>query len=457
MRLIAFFLLLISVNLQAALKATISATKIKINQTIQLKLTSDNAAGKQPNLTKLKRNFDIVGSSKVSRPYVSNNQKRQKTLWYFILKPKRSGTLSIPKLSVNGQSSKSINISVRAFKPTKVKPKVAKKIDATVTYDIVVSAKATKTKLYPNEMLVYELTVNSDKSKALDFTVTPPFVAGAVILPLAEASYQEKSQRSKQRIIRKQSFAIFAEQVALYTIDPASITFNSAIEGKEIELKANSLRFEIMSKANQTSLGYWIPSSSVKLSQQWQGIESQSFQVGDTIKRTISIQALGVNADILPLLSNLTHQKMQIQLEDVSVENKVIDGQMVATRSEVVSMTFKSAGQINLAPIDIHWWNTELDQARISSLNPKSFSVLDVKTPSNEAPQSTAEEEETTSKIPNKTLKAKSSIENNDQPTSGKHAPALFSAQQMNVIIIILFALLVATTLGWLISSRKRR
>ncbi len=457
MRLIAIFLLLFSVNLQAALKASVSATKIKINQTLQLKLSSDNADGKQPNLTVLKRNFTIVGSSKVSRPYVSNSQKKQRTLWYFILKPKRSGTLSIPKLSVNGASSQSINIYVRSNKPVKSKPKVAKKVDESLTYDIVVTAKANKSKLYPNEMLIYELTINSDKSKPLDFTVTPPFVAGAVILPLKEPTFQEKPQRSKLRVIRKQSFAIFAEQVALYSIDPASIAFNSANEGKEIVLKANNLRFEVMPKANQTSLGYWIPSDSIKLSQQWQDTQSQSFQVGDTIKRIISIEARAIDADILPLLSTLTHEKMKVQLEDVSVDNKVVDGQMIAIRREVVSMTFKSAGQINLPPIDIHWWNTQLDQARISSLNPKSFTVVDAKDPSITTLQSTKPEEETRQNTNDKVLAAKETNDKSIQPSVEKKTSAPFSAQQMNLIVIILFTLLVATTLGWLISSRKRR
>lgn len=457
MRYLVLVLLFLSVNLHAGLKASVSATKIKINQSLQLKLASDNAAGKQPNLTKLKRNFKIVGSSKVSRPYVSNNQRMQKTLWYYIIKPKRSGQVTIPKLSVNGQSSKAITIQVIPLKRTVSKPKAVKKVTQAETYDIVVSAKASKTKLYPHEILVYELSVNYPKKNAVDFSVTPPFVGGAVILPLREASYEEKMQRSKARIIRKQSFAIFAEQVALYQIEPASISFQyRQSPQKPIVLKANSLRFEVMPKANQTSLGYWIPSEQIKLRQEWQLNERdtpQNYQVGDSVKRTISLEVQGVNADILPLISTLTHQDMQIKLEDVIVENKVIDGVMLATRREVVSMTFKSPGQINIPPIDIHWWNTALDQARLSSLNPKSF-IVDEKAVI-ETPELPPQTDPVAEQIIEKEVPSPSSDEVKAPPK--KEPRKLFSAQQTDIIIIILFCLLVATTLGWLISSRKRR
>lgn len=454
MKVLLSLILLFSFSVKAELTTNVDRTKLKINQNLHLKITSDNSNGRSPSLTNLKRSFNIIGSSKVSRPYVVQSQVKHKTMWLYILQPKRSGNLSIPRLSVNGESSRPINVTVSASNRTK-KPNNQSKRAATIAkkslaHDILVSAKVNKKKLYPNEILIYKLSINYSEKATATFEVSPPFVNGAVTMALTEPSFEEITQRSKPRIIRHQSFAIFADQVALYDIEPATISFDYQVQGgalQKVKLQANRLRFEIAPAANQTNLGYWIPSSDVKLTQRWLNPQDGPFSVGVPIKRIIEITARGVNAETLPLISPLTHQKMQIKLEDVTVENTVIDGQLVGTRRELVSMTPKSAGKINLPPTDIHWWNTQTDQAQFASLMSQNLTVIPA------------------SKNPIQPIKAPS-VANEKQPIgpneqretlASRPSLAVVSEQKSNWIIAILFFLLVATTSGWLISSRKRR
>jgi len=459
MRLIFIFLLIVSSGLQAAVNASVDRVKASYGQNIQLNISSDNALGKSPNLTLLKRTFKVIGSSKVSRPYIKNSRRSQKTLWFFILKPKRSGHLTIPAIGVNGEKTRPIKIQVVARK-TQANASSNKKTvpgKPVISHDIIVKATINKNKLYPNEILIYQLSVDYPDKSSGDFQVKPPFIAGAIILPLAEPSYSKHKIRTKNRTLRTQSFAIFSEKVAYYQIEPAAISFSdktNGTESKEITLKANNLHFEITTKANQNSLGYWLPSSHIELIDNWQ--QPQQIVVGDSLTRTIELTARGLNVDILPLMSVLTHKNMQIKLLDVSTQSSVEDGTIVAIRREKVSMTFTKAGNVSLPPLDVHWWNTDVNQARVASINAKSLLVT--------APP------EQPDLLLTPTITA--TVENFSEDTQGSPATAeqsqlvkqsssigksWLSAAQLNGLILILFMLLVASTSGWLYSSRKRK
>ncbi|MFT5705792.1 MAG: hypothetical protein ACI9ES_000061 [Oceanospirillaceae bacterium] len=464
MRLFLLFFLFICFDLQAAVTASVNTAKIKYGQNVLLNISSDNASGKTPNLTLLKRSFRVIGNSKVSRPYLKNGVRKQKTQWFFILKPRTSGTLKIPAIKVNGEKTKAITVKVmstRKKSTNKSKIKTNRKTNKTATHDILVKATISKNKVFPNEMLIYELTINFPNIANSNFKVTAPFIPGAIVLSLAEPSFKQVTQRSKPRTVRSQSYAIFAEQVAFYQVEPASISFNDAKQGEaknRVSLKANSLHFEVKPKANQTSLGYWLPSNNIQLSQTWEGLDptQQTVPFGTIVKRIIELKATALNADILPLLSDLIHQNVQLKLEDVSISNAIENGVMIATRREVVTMVFNQAGSISIPPVDLHWWDTKLDQARIASLDALNFTVLAAPV----IPQiSSLPEKEIATSVNTTKLNAQQTTKEtkNSQPNSAQQSRTLFSEQQMNWLILLLFTLLVATTAGWLISSRKTK
>ncbi|EPJ48728.1 MAG: hypothetical protein OFPI_28280 [Osedax symbiont Rs2] len=456
MRLIYIILLIVSSELQGAVKASVDRVKASYGQTIQLNISSDNALGKSPNLTLLKRSFKVIGSSKVSRPYIKNSQRSQKTLWFFILKPKRSGNLTIPAININGEKTSPIRISVTGRQTRTSSSEKLTRSKPVISHDIIVKATINKNKLYPNEILVYQLSVDYPDKSSADFQVKAPFIAGAIILPLAQPSYSKHKVRSKNRTLRTQSFAIFSEKVAYYQIEPAAISFSDKSNGdktQQVTLKANNLHFEITPKANHNSLGYWLPSRKIKLSDSWQ--LPQQIQVGDSITRTIELSAQGINADILPLMSALTHKNVQIKLLDVSIQNSIEDGVLLAIRREKVSMTFTKAGNVSLAPLDIHWWNTDVDQARIASVNAKSFLVT---APSVELDSQMDSNSLVTGKLSGKTQLASVSTQARQVVSQGSvNGKSWLSSGQLNWIILVLFTLLVTSTSGWLYSSRKNK
>jgi hypothetical protein len=463
MRFLFLLFLLISIPVKAQITASVDRKVINYGENLLLTIDSDNSAGRTPNLTTLKRQFSVIGNVKTGSPYINNGKRKYRTIWKYVLAPKNSGTLNIPVIRVNGEQTKAIKIRViasRVSKKTKTTP--------TDTHDILIKATIDKNKVYPGQMLTYTLTINVPKeSDAHSFNVTPPFSQGAIIIPLSKPVITQTTQRSKLRTVHSQSFAVFAQQTALYQIEPATINFEpnkTQSKASKFVLKANQLHFEVVKQANQNSLGYWLPSTKLTLSQSWQG--KQTVHVGDSVKRIIEIRATSLNAELLPLVSPLSHENLSIKLDDVVVKNIVENDQLIALRQESITITFNKPGTISFEPIQVHWWNTQVEQARITSLSAQNFIVVDIIKEDNLAPQPSPE-----AKI--NIIKAKPSLEdkqlkiaptsvkdvdkNTDKPIQTTKPLINLSKQQLNWLSIIMFLLLVATTLGWLSSVNKKK
>lgn len=461
MRFLLLLFLFSSLSVKAEITASIDRKVINYGENILLTLNSDNSAGKVPNLTTLKRQFTIIGHVKTGSPYINNGNRKYRTIWKYVLTPKNTGTLNIPAIRVNGEQTKAIKVTVIE---NAISKKI-KKIPAN-SHDILIKATIDQNKVYPGQMLTYTLTINAPKeSDEYDFSVSPPFAKGAIITALSKPVITQSTQRSKARIIQTQSFAVFAQQTALYQIEPATISFAPSKDQKntsKLVLKANQLHFEVIKQANQNSLGYWLPTTKLTLSESWQG--KKTVNVGDSVKRIIEIRAPSLNADLLPLVSPLSHENITIKLDDVVVKNIVENDQLVALRQESITITFNKPGTISFEPIQVHWWNTQLEQARVTSLSAQNFIVKDIIKEVSLAPVETpqtknieakpAREDQQLKAAPNR---VKDDDNKTDKPVQTTKPLINLTKQQLNWLSIVMFLLLVATTLGWLSSANNKK
>ncbi len=461
MRFLLLLFLFSSMTATAEITASIDRKVINYGENILLTLNSDNSAGKVPNLTTLKRQFTIIGNVKTGSPYINNGKRKYRTIWKYVLSPKGPGTLNIPAIRVNGEQSKAIKVTVIE----KIISNKTKKIAAN-SHDILVKATIDQNKVYPGQMLTYTLTINAPvENDDYDFSVTPPFAQGAIVIALSKPVITQTTQRSKVRTIQTQSFAVFAQQTALYQIEPATISFSpnkDQNKASKLVLKANQLHFEVIKEANQNSLGYWLPTTKLTLSDSWQG--RQTVNVGDSVKRIIEIRATSLNADLLPLVSPLSHENITIKLDDVVVTNIVENDQLVALRQESITITFNKPGTVSFEPIQVHWWNTQLEQARVTSLSAQNFIVVDIIKEVSQAPVLTPQinKIETKPTLEDQQLKAapnkvKDADKSTDKPVQTTKPLINLTKQQLNWLSIIMFLLLVATTLGWLSSANNKK
>ena len=91
-------------------------------------------------------------------------------------------------------------------------------------------------------------------------------------------------------------------------------------------------------------------------------------RVGDSITRTVSITASGLDGAALPPLQNPRIDKLNLYPDPPSVERTFIDGKIVGKRTESWSMVALESGSVVLPEINVRWWdinNEELNSATL--------------------------------------------------------------------------------------------
>src|SRR3546814_20460791 len=81
-------------------------------ESVQLNLERDGSGGAEPDLSPLKKDFDVLGRSSGSSIQIINGSISRHTSVRVTLSPKRSGTLTIPPISWGREQTRALQITV---------------------------------------------------------------------------------------------------------------------------------------------------------------------------------------------------------------------------------------------------------------------------------------------------------------------------------------------------------
>ena len=107
-------LLILSFQALADLSATVSSTRLVGGDTVVLTLTDTDNSGELPDLSPLRKNFEVLGQSSSQNISIINGARQAKRDWIITLFPRSTGNVTIQTTgggSINiGTGGETINI-----------------------------------------------------------------------------------------------------------------------------------------------------------------------------------------------------------------------------------------------------------------------------------------------------------------------------------------------------------
>ena len=128
------------------------------------------------------------------------------------------------------------------------------------------------------------------------------------------------------------------------------------IEGMTIDVKERPAA--ALNEAN------WLPATSVTLEESWDR-DISDLQVGETITRTITMVAEGLDGAVLPPFSPDQIEGANLYPEPDEIERTFVEGRIVGTRVETTSIVPTQAGIVDIPPLSVPWWDINSDEMRI--------------------------------------------------------------------------------------------
>ena len=324
----------------------------------------------------LTTDFEIITSNTTSQYRSINGRVQSWVELQLTLRPKRTGKLTVPPITIAGETSRPLQIQVNALDPT-IKQAIA---------DMVFF----ETELSPNPAYVQSEAVlvrrlyYSTSGGVQMYSEMPgaPEIADAVVIALGQTrSYTDQRDSINYGVV-EQRFAIVPEKSGNLDIPKVAITSsirlmkNGRVRRSGIRVSSDALSLEVLPippeyPANQP----WLAATSLELVELWQP-DPPTFVVGEPVTRQVVARVTGnVASAIPPLTTELEGDVFRAYPEPPQLQDNSSDTTNQGTRAETFSLLPSKPGSAQIPPVALTWWNVSSQAVETARLPAKPVQV----------------------------------------------------------------------------------
>ena len=330
----------------------------------------------------LETDFEVLRmDSRVSR-ITDRQQNASRMEWDLELAPRRAGILTVPSIRLGENETERIKLEVIERPPAE---SPAEEVSVTLEID--------PPNPYPGQQI--RLLVSLLHS--------PPVLGGRWREPAAEGAkirfsgheLQQDLQIDGQNFRRSsRSFALFAERPGPLRLSPAAfvgvIPAEATSDPDGIYPPGSLRRILRQSKPRQIEVrpipanfpgDNWLPARAIELSQTWE-LPDNELAVGDTLQRTLTIDAHGLPAEVLPenLLAGRS-ESLHVYADQAVRGNRYENDVLIGRLRQSHALLLTRAGEIELPEVTLGWWDVVSDRFRVASLPGRRIQVAATRGP----------------------------------------------------------------------------
>lgn len=356
MRAIFAFILLSSLPWVCVAEFTsqVDRTTISVNETVTLTLFTDAQVDTRSiDLTPLRNDFDVLGTSPQSSLSIINGQQRADTRWIVTLLPKTTGQLTIPSFNLNGERTAPISIQVND---------VSRRIgDNPITAQLEVKDAS----IYVNEELIVTISL-----------ITSPDVSSlsGEQLDIVGADTTLLDQRNFSRVVNGENWQVNQWQYAVYSRSAGTIripaqTFSGVVgatsrspfdrfsmSGRRVLARTEPLDIQVNPAPGDAS--NWLPARDLNLEVIWSG-NPDTLEVGEPMTRTIVLSAEGQQAAALPPLNTAESSSYKVYEDQPQMSDQPTNQTLTSERRDSAAIVPSQAGEITFPEIRLPWWDID--------------------------------------------------------------------------------------------------
>ena len=340
-------------NAAATVRASVDHDRVAIGGTVVLSVSSDGNA--EPDFAPLAADFDVQGRSTNSQTSIVNGRIASQQVWTVGLSPRHGGEVRIPALTVGGEHTDPIALSVTE------QPAPAAGDGASVFIESALDAEhpyVQQSVIYPVR-LYYAVTL-------LDGTLDASPPDGIDLRQLGDDVQSSAVIGSRRYNVIERHYLLTPERSGTFALPAPSFHgraagegFNGMFDGSAVGARGQPKTLAVRARPVQAA-DPWLPAQSIALS-----IDppSRPLHAGEPFALTVNLSGEGVTAAQLPDPQVPQIAGAQIYPEASSFQDSVRDGHLLATRTRRFAIVPNAAGSLQLPPIAQSWWDIRNDRA----------------------------------------------------------------------------------------------
>ena len=347
----------------AAIPVQVEPSSAQLGETIRVIFTLDDprAAG-LPDLTPLQQDFKIVGTERSTAYSIVNGQTSTVGQWIILLTAKKAGILTIPAILIGNQQTTPTSITISE------NPSVDHDDDSGLPADeVMLRTQVSNPEPLVNEQVIYTVKLYNSQ-RLMDAEYHPPRIEDALMVSLGDGRRYRTTVNGQQYTVEEQQYAIFPQKSgSLKVISPAfnALIFDTVPRRVNLQEKASVLKVKPIPATYKNK--EWLPAKNLTLSETYDQPDATLSQ-GSTLVRTITLDVLGLPAELLPPLILEKNTAFNHYVDKPVLENKFRPHELMGSLTVKVTYLLNTPGDITIPELRIPWFNTKTGQEDVAVL-----------------------------------------------------------------------------------------
>ena len=388
---LAFFTLVCSIKVNAQdLEVSVDRAELARGETLTFTIRIyEQRQGMQLDLTPLTEDFDVLGTRTSSQVRSINGQTESWTDYIVTLFPLTEGELTIPPIEINNLQTEPIVISV-----VNEGPRSNQGND-----ELFLEIEVNKEALYVQEQLLFTVKLYYTINGIRNPQFTELEMEDTVIQLIGSPNQYEQIIEGVRYGVYEKRYVIFPQRSGPLEIPDilfrGEVTDGSSnfvfrnLNTRRVTAFIEGIIINVNERpVNAQEFDNWLPVTNLSISEEW-STDLENLSIGDSITRTITLTADGLDGAVLPPFSPETLDGINVYQDPASIERTYVDGSIVGTRVESSTLVPVIAGTIEIPEIVIPWWDVSSDELKEAVITAKSIQVSTIE---GEIPSEQAEE-----------------------------------------------------------------
>lgn len=330
--------------------------------------------GVQLDLTPLREDFDVLDTRTSSQIRSINGAVESWTDYVVTLFPLSEGELQIPPLQINSVETDPIDLVVSNQGPRSNQG----------DNELFLEVEVNKDSVYVQEQLLFTVrlfyTINGIRNPQFTELEMPETVTQLIGSP---NQYEELIDGVRYGVYEKR-YVIFPQRSGPLEIPDilfrGEVTDGSSnfvfrnMNTRRVTAFIDGITIDVKERPAAARSVDWLPASGLTIEQDWEG-DLANLQVGDSVVRTLTIRAQGLGGAVLPPVAEQSIDGMNLYPDPPEISRTFVEGSIVGTRIETMTMVATASGDITIPEISIPWWNVTTDQLESSVVPATRLSI----------------------------------------------------------------------------------
>ena len=322
--------------------------------------------GMQLDLTPLTDDFDVLGTRTSSQVRSINGAVESWTDYIITLFPLNEGEIEIPAIEISDTQTNPIIVTVSNEGPRSNQD----------SDELFLEIEVNKETVYVQEQLLFTIKLYYTINGIRNPQFTELEMDDTVIQLIGSPNQYENLIDGVRYGVYEKRYVIFPQRSGPLQIPDilfrGEVTDGSSnfvfrnLNTRRVTAFIDGITIEVEERPSAALTNdNWLPVTNLSLEEEW-NTDINNLRIGDSIERTITMIADGLDGAVLPPFSPEEISGLNVYSEPADINRNYVDGSIVGSRTETSTLVATASGQIEIPEIEVPWWNVETNTLEIA-------------------------------------------------------------------------------------------